>query len=191
MNREEIATFFDKHAKNWDDETICDYRKIETIFNFANIKENIDVLDVGCGTGVLFDYYLKKKVRSIKAIDISEEMIKVAKSKYFNSNINLECVDAYKFNAGKYDAIMMYDCFPHFDDQEQIIKHLSTLLKEEGFLTVAHSMSIKRLKKHHENIENISLDPIHEDELEKIMNKYGTVTTKMSNEDMFVVTMKK
>lgn len=191
MNREEIATFFDKHAKNWDDETICDYRKIETIFNFANIKENIDVLDVGCGTGVLFDYYLKKKVRSIKAIDISEEMIKVAKSKYFNSNINLECVDAYKFNAGKYDAIMMYDCFPHFDDQEQIIKHLSTLLKEEGFLTVAHSMSIKRLKKHHENIENISLDPIHEDELEKIMNKYGTVTTKISNEDMFVVTMKK
>lgn len=191
MNREEIATFFDKHAKNWDDETICDYRKIETIFNFANIKENIDVLDVGCGTGVLFDYYLKKKVRSIKAIDISEEMIKVAKSKYFNSNINLECVDAYKFNAGKYDAIMMYDCFPHFDDQEQIIKHLSTLLKEEGFLTVAHSMSIKRLKKHHENIENISLDPIHEDELEKIMNKYGTVTTKISNEEMFVVTMKK
>lgn len=191
MNREEIKLFFDEKAKNWDKNVNCDNKKIEKIFNCANIKENIDVLDVGCGTGVLFNYYLRRNVKSIKAIDISEEMIKIAKNKYSNSNINIECIDAYKYNNGKYDAIMLYDCFPHFDNQEEIIKHLSSLLKEEGYLTVAHSMSRKKLTEHHKNVENISLDPIHEDELEKIMNKYGNVITKISNDDMFVVTMKK
>ena len=191
MNREKIKIFFDKCASNWDNGTVYDNNKIETIFNCANIKENIDVLDVGCGTGVLFDYYLKKNVKSVKAIDISEEMVKIAKNKYKNSNINIECIDAYKFNDGKYDAIMMYNCFPHFDNQEEIIKHLASLLKEGGYLTIAHSMSREELKKHHKNVEDISLDPIHEDKLEIMMNKYGTVTVKISNDDMFVVTMKK
>lgn len=191
MNRKEVKDFFNKYAEKWDNNMVCDNKKVETIFNHANIKENIDVLDVGCGTGVLFDYYLKKKVKSVKAIDISEEMIKIAKNKYINSNINIECIDAYKFNTGKYDAIMMYDCFPHFDNQELIIKHLSTLLNKDGYLTVAHSMSREKLKEHHKNIKNISLDPIHEIELEKIMNKYGTVTSIISNKDMFLLTMKK
>ena len=115
MNREEIKLFFDEKAKNWDKNVNCDNKKIEKIFNCANIKENIDVLDVGCGTGVLFNYYLRRNVKSIKAIDISEEMIKIAKNKYSNSNINIECIDAYKYNNGKYDAIMLYDCFPHFE----------------------------------------------------------------------------
>lgn len=191
MNREDIKEFFDSNASTWDERAIIDSDKINRILDYGCIRENIDVLDVGCGTGVLFDFYLKRNVKSLTAIDISQKMIDVAKAKYQNRNINIKCIDAYEFNEGEYDAIVMYDCFPHFDCQELIIKHLSNLLKKNGYLMIAHSMSIEKLVEHHKEVKDISMDPVSDEELKIIMNKYGEVVTNISNDELFVYVMKK
>ena len=39
-------------------------------------KKGRDILDVACGTGVLFPYYYEKGVASVTGIDISGEMVK-------------------------------------------------------------------------------------------------------------------
>jgi demethylmenaquinone methyltransferase/2-methoxy-6-polyprenyl-1,4-benzoquinol methylase len=49
----------------------------------------VSVLDVACGTGVLFPDYLARNVKSVTGIDLSPAMIDVAKVKYSDPRITL------------------------------------------------------------------------------------------------------
>lgn len=57
MNKKEIAAFFDRMAPEWDANMIKSDEKINFILDAAGVKENSVVLDVACGTGVMFPYY--------------------------------------------------------------------------------------------------------------------------------------
>ena len=62
MDKQEIAAFFDRHAPQWDDHLVTDDTKLKTILDAAGVGEHTTVLDVACGTGVLFPYYLAREV---------------------------------------------------------------------------------------------------------------------------------
>ena len=82
MEKKEIITFFDKCAPWWDADMVRNEDLIAMILDNGGIKENIHVLDVACGTGVLFPDYLKRNVASVTGIDISTEMAKIAQEKF-------------------------------------------------------------------------------------------------------------
>ena len=124
MNKDSIKEFFDSIAPKWDNEPIADKKILDTILDNGGIRENIDILDVACGTGVLFPYYLERNVKSITAIDLSPEMVKIAKSKFPQANVI--CGDAENIILDKqFDAIMIYNAFPHFPEPEKVIESLS------------------------------------------------------------------
>ena len=92
----------------------------------------------------------------------------------------------------KFDAIMVYNAFPHFPEPEKLIANLSGLLNFGGTLTVAHGMSRAAIDRHHEGIASkVSVGLMHEDALEKLFAKHLTVTVKISNDRMYQVTGKK
>lgn len=193
MNKRDIINFFDKLACGWDKDQIIDEDIISKILDMAKIKENSTVLDVACGTGVLFPYYLDKKVKKIFGIDISKNMTEIAKEKFSNENIEIICGDAleYDFNE-KFDNIMIYNAFPHFTEPEKLISKLSDLLKPEGTLTVAHSMSKKELDAlHMASAGSVSLLLPEVEELAKMFSINLKVTSTISNNSMYLVTGKK
>jgi len=162
---------------------------IATILNNSKVGEGTEVLDIACGTGVLIPDYLKLKVKSVLGADISDEMLKVASSKFTQPNVNFICVDAenYEFNQ-KFDAIVIYNAFPHFPNPEQLISHLSGYLKEGGTLTVAHGMSRDQINAHHQGCaKHVSLGLMEVESLAEIFSKYLTVTTKISDDRMYQV----
>ena len=53
MNTNDIISFFDSHAENWDEYQERNEDVIENILDFAGIIEGVNVLDVACGTGIL------------------------------------------------------------------------------------------------------------------------------------------
>ena len=116
MNKDSIKEFFDSIAPKWDNEPIADKKILDVILDNAGIRENIDILDVACGTGVLFPYYLHRNVKSITAIDLSPEMVKIAKSKFPQANVI--CGDAEKCagaavqhgDGGGEGALLLYRC---------------------------------------------------------------------------------
>ena len=124
MDKKDIISFFDEFAHNWDNINQQNSEVIETIIDNAQIKENTKVLDVACGTGVLFPFYLSRKA-DVVGIDFSEEMIKNAKAKF--PEINVFCADAETFSYDeKFDVIMIFNAFPHFPEPLKIIENLST-----------------------------------------------------------------
>ncbi|MDE6412282.1 MAG: class I SAM-dependent methyltransferase, partial [Eubacterium sp.] len=159
------------------------------ILDNAEIKGGKDILDVACGTGVLFPDYLKRNVNSLTGIDISPKMANIAKSKFSAEQVTVICGDVEEFSFDKkFDAVVVYNAFPHFPNPERIIARLSSLVKQGGTVTVAHGMSREMLKKHHSGAaKNVSIGLISEDELADIFSKYLKVTVKISNDEMYQV----
>ena len=193
MDKNAIITFFDRLAPGWDAGMIRSDAIIDRIFDGADICPGMDVLDVACGTGVLFPDFLKRQVRSVTAVDISPEMVKIAAAKYPGENIRVICADVEELpQEMTFDRIMVYNAFPHFPDPEKLIRTLSGLLRSGGTLTVAHGMSRAAIDHHHEGTASqVSRGLMHEDALAALFEKYLTVTVKISDDHMYQVTGKK
>ena len=193
INKPDIIDFFDRCAPTWDAEIIRSDEKINTILDNAGVRSGSRVLDVACGTGVLMPDYLRRGVASVTGIDISPEMIKIAKQKFTQDNIRFVCGDVETADVGSaFDAIVIYNAFPHFPDQERLIAHLATLLAPDGTLTVAHGASRETIDAHHHGFASkVSVGLMPAEELAALFAKYLEVTTVISNEKMYQVAGKR
>lgn len=186
MDREKIISFFDGCAKNWDAETIRNERVINIILDNAQVKENTRVLDVACGTGVLFPDYIKRGA-VVTGVDISPEMVKIAKKNFPEIEVICEDVENLNFTE-KFDAVMVYNAFPHFPHPKRVIEKLSTFLRDGGRLSVAHGMSREDLLKlHNERASEVSLELSEANELSKIFEPFFNTDIIISDSEMYQV----
>jgi len=187
MEKKDIITFFDKCAPWWDADMIRNEDLIAQILDNGGIREDIHVLDVACGTGVLFPDYLGRNVASVTGIDISPEMARIAQEKFPQVKVICGDVETTDFSR-KFDAIMVYNAFPHFPDPAHLIKVLAGLVKPGGKLSVAHGMSRAQLTSHHAGrASSVSIDLLHEKELAALMEPYFDVDIIISNDRMYQV----
>lgn len=186
MIKQDVISFFDKCACSWDDELIRNDEVIEKILDNGGIEKGVSVLDVACGTGVLFPDYIKRGA-VVTGVDISPEMVKIAKKKF--PDINVICGDAEKFSfSEKFDAIMIYNAFPHFTEPEKLIENLSRLLRAGGRLSVAHGMSREDLLElHNKRASKVSLVLPDEKTVSKILEPFFNVDIMISDDEMYQV----
>lgn len=189
IKKEDVIAFFDMLAPSWDEAQIRDMKKINAILDYAKVNEGVDVLDVACGTGVLIPDYLDRNVNKVTAVDISSEMIKIAKQKCQDNRVAFFCFDIEEIRLPDlYDTCMVYNAFPHFANPASLIQCLANKLKMGGRLTIAHSMSRRQLDSHHAGpARKVSNGLMHEDELAKLFAAFFEVDVKISNEQMYVV----
>ncbi len=187
MNKEIIKDFFNNFAPTWDKEPVCSKEIINIILNNANVTSGVDILDIGCGTGVMFPYYLERNVNSITAVDLSPEMVKIAKSKF--PNVEIFCDDAESISFQKqFDVVMIYNAFPHFPNPEQLIHNLSKALKSGGTLCIAHGLSKKELDEVHKKSAGKVSNILPEcEELAELLRPYFNINIMISNEKMYQV----
>ena len=190
MEKKDIIEFFDRCAPTWDAGMIKDDRIIGKILDNAEVAADMDILDVACGTGVMFDYYLERGVASVTGIDISPEMARIAAEKYApESRVQVVCADVeeYAFDR-KFDRIVVYNAFPHFPYPKRLIKILVGLLKEGGRLTVAHGMSREAIDGHHKGAAGkVSNGLMTAEELKRIFDAHFDVEVVISNSHMYQV----
>ena len=111
-----------------------------TILKIDHLKnrENFYILDFACGTGYISGFVLsvlKDATVNITAVDISDKMIEIAKSKISDSRCLFIVQDGIDFLFGeedeKYDAIFCGYALPYFN-QKKVIKEFHRILKKEG-----------------------------------------------------------
>ena len=190
MEKQDIIEFFDRCAPSWDAELVKNDAIIGRILDNAEVGPGMDILDVACGTGVMFDYYVNRNVASVTGIDISPEMAKIAAAKYeANPKIQVICADVeeYKFDR-KFDRIVVYNAFPHFPYPKRLIKALAKLLKEDGRLTVAHGQSREAIDGHHSGAASkVSNGLMTAESLKRIFDAHFDVEVVISNRHMYQV----
>lgn len=189
INKNDVIKFFDMYAADWDAQMVRDDKIIGTILDNAGIRAGSRVLDVACGTGVLIPDYLARGVESVTAIDISPEMVKIAQGKFNQPNVRIMCGDVMVADiGGDYDAIVIYNAFPHFAEPEKLVEILSDKLKKGGRFTVAHGMSRERIDAHHKGAASkVSNGLMEAEKLAEIFNRYINTVQIISDDKIYQV----
>ena len=156
MEKEEIE-FFDRLAPEWDaNEVRSTPDRVKKILGKLGIEKGMKVLDLGTGTGVLVPY-LSEMVGpegEVKAIDLSEGMLKIARQKYGKlPNVEFLKLDFEEEQIpGIYDIVMMYCVYPHLHTPFETIEWIFKMnMADNGRIVIAFPSDEKFINNiHHE-----------------------------------------
>jgi demethylmenaquinone methyltransferase/2-methoxy-6-polyprenyl-1,4-benzoquinol methylase len=193
MDKNGIKEFFDRCAPSWDDHQKKDDSVIADIMDNAGVERGTRVLDVACGTGVLFEDYISRNAGHVIGVDISPKMAEIASGKASGyENIDVICADVEELPEAEYDVCMVYNAFPHFFDPESLIESLAGQLKKGGVLSVAHGAGRETINHHHEGAAApYSIGLLPADELSELMERWFSVYCVISDDRMYQVCGKK
>ena len=107
--------------------------------NKKNPLNNIKILDVGCGGGLLSEPMCRLGAE-VTGIDASDKNINIAKlhSKKNNLKINYICSSPEKLNIkNKFDVILNMEIVEHVEDVNFFLKSSSKFLKKNGIMFIA------------------------------------------------------
>lgn len=189
MNKKEIAAYFDRQAPDWDGHMVTDDKKIGFILDAAGVREHAAVLDVACGTGVLFPYYLARNVSRVVGVDISGEMARIAAAKLHDPRVEVVCGDIETIPVHILcDCCVVYNAFPHFEDPARLIGCLARWVRPGGRLTAAHGMGLDALRRHHAGrAERVSREMLPPQELAELFAPWFEVDTALADAEKYVV----
>jgi len=122
------AKYYDKRYKS--------FQKLKFNSIFKKIKKfNADkILDLGCGTGLLFDL-IKDCTNLLVGIDISTNMLKFALKREKNHNLHLICADAefLPFRKNVFSTIFSITVLQNLPNPIISIHEVSRVCKKNGF----------------------------------------------------------
>lgn len=116
------------------------------------LNKNLKILDIGCGTGDSLLFLSELNHPNLFGVDISENMLKVAKKKLNNKAIlKIAEVENLPFNKYTFDYVLCTEAFHHFPDPNKSIKEANRVLKKDAIFLLAdvnfHSKLIHKLFK--------------------------------------------
>lgn len=189
IDKRDVTAFFDRCAPAWDAGMVRHEAVIRAILDNAGVQAGMQVLDVACGTGVLFPDYLARGA-AVTGIDISPEMVRLASEKFAGEpRVRVLCGDAEEaVFPVKFDVVMVYNAFPHFPDPAGLIGHLAGLVKAGGRLSVAHGMSRAAIDSHHSGAaRRVSNGLMTAESLRRLLEPYCDVDVCVSDARMYQV----
>lgn len=132
-----VATY-DKIADIYTEQYFEDLSDIPYINTFLSfLPKNSRILDVGCGPGNISKYIMAKGFSS-EGIDLSKEMIKIAKSKVPNAVFNVMDMRQLTYVKNTFDGIILAYSLIHIPSEEiqKTLQGFYRILKKKGFILI-------------------------------------------------------
>lgn len=134
---------FNTAAVNWDNERRIKRAKLiaDKIIESIQIKENLNALEFGCGTG-LISFNLMDQFKHITLIDTSKGMIETLNSKIQDNKVEnmtallVDINDNAEIIREKFDVIHTSMVLHHIIDIRTTLKNLYEMLTDDGLLCV-------------------------------------------------------
>jgi len=159
-------THFNRIAAKWDETRWSgdDMTKLERVAKRLDIRPGSTVLDVGTGTGAFIPFLVSEigEGGRIVALDFAEKMLRQARAKGFNGNIDYLHADVISLplHEAIFDVVVCFDCFPHFRDKPGALAEMNRIIKSGGRLLICHSSSRVSINEIHRQIPAVENDII-------------------------------
>ena len=135
---------FDKEAASWDENpgrVKLTEKIFKSIMENIHINKNMEVMDFGCGTGLL-SLKLLPHVKSVTAVDSSRGMLDVLDSKIRGQNlpgITTHLVDIEKGEtlAGTFDLVTSSMTMHHIENIPPLLTQFYNIIRPGGYLCIA------------------------------------------------------
>jgi ubiquinone/menaquinone biosynthesis C-methylase UbiE len=120
----------------------------DLLFLANQVKEGEKILDLGCGNGRFFELLKNKKVEYF-GVDISEDLLKIAKKRYSQAKFYLFDGLSLPFEDNFFDKVFCLATFHHLPSKKYrilFLKEIWRVLKPQGklYLTVWYLWSKRR-----------------------------------------------
>ncbi len=120
-------------------ERIADIKRLDFITEVlrSNLPANAEVLDVGCGNGVI-SRSLGEKGFHVQGVDVSPKAIEKARSLNKFNHVKFDVLSAEQIvaNGQKYHAVICSEVLEHLNDPGKLLNTLHDILDENGVLIV-------------------------------------------------------
>lgn len=136
-----LKSFFDGFAAEFDKRLLADLHYQAPDILFDNVmrvlgagRTKLDVLDLGCGTG-LAGVRFRKLARRLDGIDLSREMARLARKRRIYDRIEVsELTVALAVRPARYDLIVAADVFCYLGDLNLAVNRAACALRPGGHL---------------------------------------------------------
>src|SRR5579885_3420052 len=116
--------------------SVIDIKRLQFITKVLRerLPEGAQVLDVGCGNGIISRSLGKEGFR-VKGIDVSEKAIAKARQLNTSPNVSFDVISAEKLVAGgeRYHAVICSEVLEHLNKPEYLVKVLYEVLHPNAF----------------------------------------------------------
>lgn len=161
---EKVASNYDKQSSKFERAYKMSIEKSHKV-----LKNTDNVLEIACGTGII-TLGIAEQVNSVIGVDISPNMITIAKekaSKLSVNNVDFKIADGYslQYEDNSFDAVLVFNSLHIVKEPDSLIAETYRLLKPNGYLLTAtdcYSESVPFFKTIY------TLVP-------KIMNRFGII----------------
>jgi len=135
-NVKQNLALFDQWAKSYDKPLLQFWMKKfhNPVFKELQLKKETKVLDISCGTGELLKKLEGKA--DLYGIDISEEMLKIAKQKLSSATLQKADVHKLPFEDNSFDHVLSTEAFHHYYNQQKALKEMVRVTKKGGKVIV-------------------------------------------------------
>lgn len=190
MNK--VKEFFNKLAIDWDSRNNSDLSNIKDILSYIKINKEDKILDLGCGTGIITPLLASYTTKKVIGIDISNNMIKIAKSKNIDKKSVFKCRDFYKLFLNKYNLIVCFDAYPHFVNQKGFVIKAHKLLARNGTLAIIFDNDTTTTNGFHKNIESeLSRNILPPSEEGKLFENYFKTIFTLEEKNKYILLLQK
>jgi len=134
--------FFDRAAATWDDMETGETRdQLARLVRELGIRPGDSVLDVGCGTGILFPLLAVATggLSPVMGLDLSAEMLRHARSKGFGFPCLHADAAGLPLRSHGFDWVICNGVFPHFADKPGTLRELGRVMGAAGRLVIYHA----------------------------------------------------
>lgn len=138
----QVKKHFDQVARDYDkykEENKFYYNGLKNLLSTL-IPNNKNILEIGCGTGDLLASLIPKIGHGI---DLSPEMIKLAKTKYSTSkNLSFSTQSIGKFKNKNLDYVFMSDVIEHLEDPQKVFNQISQTMNKNTIFICTYANPI-------------------------------------------------
>ncbi|MBL7058492.1 class I SAM-dependent methyltransferase [Patescibacteria group bacterium] len=124
-----VSPWFSVKASGW---LLKEINKI--IKDIHQPKEEIRILDMGCGSGEFIDFLRLNTGCKCYGVDISEERVEISRSKFPDVDFSVGSLESTNFKDGEFDVIISTQAIEHlFDDElKTTFDEMHRLLTKKG-----------------------------------------------------------